>query len=73
MSDETEYMNAVQAAAYLGVRRQRVYELVEDGRLGRKIAGYWVFTQQELDAYKEQRIVNKGGRPPKITSVPALS
>jgi excisionase family DNA binding protein len=70
MSDENEYLNAVQAAEYLGVRRQRVYELVEDGRIGRKIAGYWVFTTTELDAYKAQKGVNKGGRPPKINSAP---
>ncbi len=63
MADEEELLSAAQAADYLSVSRQRIYELTESGRLGKKIAGYWVYTRAELDAYMVQRDANKGGRP----------
>ncbi len=63
MADEEELLSAAQAADYLSVSRQRIYELTESGRLGKKIAGYWVYTRAELDAYMAQRDANKGGRP----------
>jgi hypothetical protein len=65
------YLNAQQAAAYTGLSRQRIYQLAEDGSIGRRIAGYWVFTPDELDTYKAIP-KNKGGRPPKIPSAPTL-
>lgn len=68
--DENEYLNAAQAAEYLDVKKQRIYELTEDGRIGRKIAGYWVFTKEELDLYKASRGDRKGGRPSKIIRRP---
>ena len=49
---EEEFLNAQQAAAYLGVHRQRIYQLADEGKIGRKVAGYWVFTRAELDAYE---------------------
>ncbi len=64
MEQEPEYLNAVQAAKYLGVNRQRIYVLASEGRLGRQIAGYWLFTLPELDAFKQERAKRpKGGRP----------
>ena len=64
MTDEQVYLSAAQAANHLGVNRQRVYELADAGRMGRRLAGYWVFTQTELDAYKQERLERpKGGRP----------
>ncbi len=57
-----ELLKAVQAAKYLGITRQRVYELAEAGRLGQRIAGYWVFSKAELDAFKAAP-KSKGGRP----------
>ncbi len=72
MTDEQDYLSAVQAAKYLGVNRQRVYELADAGRLGRRLAGYWVFTLAELDAYKQDRAERpKGGRPK--SNAPSLS
>lgn len=67
---EDDYLNAAQAAEYLSVKKQRIYELTEDGRIGRKIAGYWVFTKEELDRYKAQRGDRRGGRPPKENECP---
>ncbi len=71
MSDEKKYLNAVQAADYTGLSRQRIYQLAEEGLIGHKVAGYWVFTPDELDTYKATP-KSKGGRPPKISSAPAL-
>ncbi len=62
MQNNQDYLNAVQAADYLGVGRQRIYQLADAGKIGRRIAGYWVFTKPELDAYKAQP-KSKGGRP----------
>jgi excisionase family DNA binding protein len=61
---EDQYLNAVQAAEYLGVERQRIYQLAKEGVIGRKIAGYLVFTREELDRYRNQP-KDKGGRPKK--------
>ncbi len=59
---EEEFLNAQQAAAYLGVHRQRIYQLADEGKIGRKVAGYWVFTRSELDAY-DAAPKGPGGRP----------
>jgi excisionase family DNA binding protein len=64
MQSDQEYLNAVQAAKYLGVNRQRVYQLADAGRLGTRIAGYWIFTKAELDRFKTLP-KPKGGRPKK--------
>jgi excisionase family DNA binding protein len=77
MSDQ-DYLTADQAADYLGVKRQRVYNLVSEGRLGQRVDGYLVFTKPELDEYIAQRATRpKGGRPtfhtrPKEKSSPAV-
>ena len=66
MGDEQRYLNARQAAAYLGVKRQRVYDLVAAGRLLPLSPGLFVFTQAALEQYKQERAQRpKGGRPPK--------
>ncbi len=63
MADD-ELMSAVQAAEYLGVIRQRVYDLASRGRLGRRVGNLWLFSKAELDAYKAERASKpKGGRP----------
>lgn len=64
---EEEYLNAVEAAAYLGLHRSRIYALAESGRLGKRLAGYWVFTRAELDAYK-QTSLGQSGRPKKANT-----
>ncbi len=55
MSNDDELYTAGKAARYLGVSRQRIYELLQEGRMGRQIGGVWFFSQQELDAYRVQR------------------
>jgi hypothetical protein len=50
-----------QAAQYLGVSYKRLHQLTKEG-IGRKISGHWVFTREELDAYRAAE-KNKGGRP----------
>jgi excisionase family DNA binding protein len=61
--DESEYLNGVQAAEYLGVSKQRIYELRDSRRIGRIIGGYWLFTKSELDHYKATKYQRKTGRP----------
>ena len=62
-----EYLSAAQAAQYLGLHRSRVYQLLKAG-LGRQVAGYWVFTKAELDAYRAAP-KSKGGRPKRASLV----
>lgn len=50
-----------EAARYLGVSRQRLHQLTQEG-LGRKVSGHWIFTRGELDKYRVSE-KNKGGRP----------
>jgi excisionase family DNA binding protein len=76
MTDE-EYLNAVQAAEYLKISKQRIYELRNAGRIGRQMGGYWLFTKRELDEYQAQKGTRKAGRPKgsrsqKIDSAAAL-
>lgn len=66
MAESQELLNGMQAAAYVGVNKQRIYELARAGRIGKQIGGYWLFTPEELDAYKAERAQRpKGGRPKK--------
>ena len=59
-----EYLKASAAREWLGLSRSRLYKLVEEGRIGRKIGGVYMFTVAELDEYKKTRN-EKGGRPAK--------
>ena len=61
MNDDEE-VTAGEAAAILGVNRQRVNQLAREGRIGRQVAGrYWLFKRAELEAFKNSP--RKGGRP----------
>ncbi len=66
--DVDDLMSAVEAAAYLGMTPARVYALSKQGRLGRRIGGYWLYTREELDAYKATP-KSKGGRPKAVAGV----
>jgi excisionase family DNA binding protein len=64
-----EEMTTHEAAAALGISRQRVLELAKAGRLGRKVEGlmpYYVFTREEIERYKSSP--RRGGRPPKAVA-----
>ena len=43
------------AAKYLGVSRQRIYELLAAGRFGERIGGVWFVRQSQLDSFKSER------------------
>jgi hypothetical protein len=61
------------AAKYLGVTRARLYQLAATEHVGKRVGGHWVFTQQELDSYRDKP-KGKGGRPQttyKLTPTPA--
>ncbi len=61
MSNDEE-VTAGEAAAILGINRQRINQLARSGRIWRQIAGrYWVFSRSELEAFKNSP--RKGGRP----------
>ncbi len=61
--DEADYLTPEEAAAILGVHRSRLYMLFREGRYGRKIGGYVVFTRAEVDQYDKERSTRpKGGR-----------
>lgn len=61
---DQELLSAAQAAEYLGLTHQRIYELADGGRMGRRIGTLWVFSRAELDVYRLQRSQRpKGGRP----------
>lgn len=62
MVEEQEYLSAADAARVLGITRQRVTALAHQGRLGRQVGFYYVFTREELEQYRQQP-KSKGGRP----------
>ena len=64
MVEATEYLSRTEAAQRLGLTVQRIGALSYVGRLGQRIAGHWVYTPAELDAYQQERAERpKGGRP----------
>ena len=69
--DLSELLTADQAAAYLGVTRQRVYTLAWSGTLGQRVGSTWLFTRHELDGWKAQP-KSKGGRPKSNAGTPPV-
>ncbi len=62
----SDLLSATQAAAYLGISRARIYELLENGMIqGQIVAGRRVFTRQELDTWNANK---KPGRPRSFAS-----
>ena len=60
-----EFMTAGEAMAYLGVSKQRLYELAEIGRIGRQRMGrFWLYNRRDVERYKNEP-KSKGGRPKK--------
>ncbi len=69
--DLSELLSPMDAAAYLGVSRPRIYVLVKEGRItSQRVAGRLVFRRQDLDAWKGHK---KPGRPRSPTSRRALA
>ncbi len=60
--DETKLLSVKQAAAALGVNRQRVQQLIESKRLpAEKVGVYYVIREADLELVRERKV----GRPPK--------
>ena len=52
MTDNTQYLSVTQAAAALGLSRQRVLVLVAEGRLpATRIGSYWMIEQVDLEEF----------------------
>jgi excisionase family DNA binding protein len=53
---QSEYLTVLQAAAFIGAKRQRIYDLFSDGRLTRYgTPGARLVSRAELVAYVENR------------------
>ncbi len=65
MMNSTELLTATQAAAYLGVTRQRVHLLTKQG-YGQRVGSVWLFTRAELDRWQATPR-HAGGRPKGMT------
>ena len=64
--DLSDLLSPMDAAAYLGVSRPRIYVLVNEGRItSQRVAGRLVFRRQDLDTWKGHK---KPGRPRSPTS-----
>lgn len=61
MSESSDLLNGADAAKYLGVSTQRIYQLSQEGKIGRVLGGYWLYTKRELDEYRINR--KPVGRP----------
>lgn len=60
--NETKLLSVQQAAAALGVNRQRVQQLIESKRLpAEKVGAYYVIREADLELVRERKV----GRPPK--------
>jgi excisionase family DNA binding protein len=60
--DETKLLSVKQAAAALGVNRQRIQQLIESKRLpAEKVGAFYVIREIDLELVRERRV----GRPPK--------
>ena len=56
-----ELLTSSEAAAYLGVTKERIYMLRNQGRLGVLIAGkVWLYPKSQVEEYRATR---KQGRP----------
>lgn len=61
MATITDYIGTVEAAEHLGLSLARIKKLAKDGRVGRLVAGRFLFTRAELDRFAKKE--RKPGRP----------
>lgn len=54
-------LTVADAAKILGVSAPRVYQFCNDGKLGRKVDGAWVFSESELREFAAKP--RRNGRP----------
>lgn len=61
------YLNSEQAAAYLGIRERKLYELVGAGRIpATKATGKWLFPRAALDRWLEAGLIIPPGFTPAL-------
>lgn len=60
-------MTVKEIAAELDISEERVRKYCQQGRMGQKVAGVWLITREEFDAFLET-YTGKPGRPPKDES-----
>lgn len=61
------YLNSEQAAAYLGIKERKLYELVGAGRIpATKATGKWLFPRAALDRWLEAGLVIPPGYAPRL-------
>jgi len=59
------YLNTEEAAAYLGIKERKLYELVANGAVPcSKVTGKWLFPQAALDRWVEANLAHPGGFSP---------
>ena len=64
-----DYITTNEAAGVLGVTRQRVLQLIQDGRIkAEKFANVYMIRRGDLDRIEERPM----GRPPKVPAEKAL-
>lgn len=61
-----DWVMGAEALQIVGLSRERLRQLSEDGTLGRRVSKNWIYTRAELEAYKAKP-KDKGGRPSKGT------
>ncbi len=60
--DMTPYLNTEDAAAYLGIRERKLYELVANGAVPcSKVTGKWLFPRAALDRWIEAGMAKPHG------------
>ena len=47
--DPDDMLNSVSAAAYIGLTKQRIHALRDQGRIGLFVGGTWLYSKTELD------------------------
>ena len=67
---DDELITTGEAATYLGMSRQRMIELAENGKIPTRRAGkFWLFRRADLDRWKVAP-KDKGGRPKNELNLP---
>jgi len=61
-TQKLELLTTTEAAAYLGVTRQAVHKLTQQG-VGTRYGSVWMFTPAELVAWRDKPRPHGGARP----------
>jgi predicted DNA-binding transcriptional regulator AlpA len=56
-----DLLSMKEAATELGMTRQGVFRLSKEGEIGQKVGDAWIYTREEIEAYKNRP--RTAGRP----------